>query len=298
MEDRAASILAKLKNKAVKSKIPYQQCLQLFAQEEFLRKLSHSFYANNLVLKGGLFIYILTNFKSRPTMDVDFLLSGYPNTLNDIKIMLDTILNVNTGNDFISMSVLNFEPITKQRKYPGISAQIFCKIKNVRIYFNVDIGVGDIIFPKIEKRTITTQLTTFESPVINTYSLESTIAEKLDAIIERLELTSRMKDFYDIYYLSKTFDFDGLKLQEAIFRTLNVRNTYFDKDTFKHIDKLKNNERMNNQWKRFLENFNITELSFFVVIGTINDFLEPVLASIISDSKWDFRWNSEIGWIK
>ena len=169
-------------------------------------------------------------------MDVDFLLSGYPNTLNDIKIMIDTILNVNTGNDFISMSVLNFEPITKQRKYPGISVQIFCKIKNVRIYFNGDIGVGDIIFPKIEKRTIATQLTTFEPPVINTYSLESTIAEKLDAIIERLELTSRMKDFYDIYYLSKTFNFDGLKLQEAIIRTLNVRNTYFDKDTFKHID--------------------------------------------------------------
>ena len=129
MEDRAASILAKLKNKAVKSGIPYQQCLQLFAQEEFLRKLSHSFYANNLVLKGGLFIYALTNFKSRPTMDVDFLLSGYPNTLNDIKIMIDTILNINTGNDFISMSVLNFEPITKQRKYPGISVQIFARLK-------------------------------------------------------------------------------------------------------------------------------------------------------------------------
>lgn len=168
----------------------------------------------------------------------------------------------------------------------------------MRIYFNVDIGVGDIIFPKVEKRTIATQLTTFEPPVINTYSLESTIAEKLDAIIERLELTSRMKDFYDIYYLSKTFDFDGLKLQAAIFRTLNVRNTYFDKDTFKHIDEFKNNETMNNQWKRFIKNFNITELSFFVVIRAINDFLGPVLASIIIDSKWDFRWNSEIGWIK
>jgi len=69
MADIVASVLAKLKNKAKASGISYQQCLQLFVQEEFLRRLSKSGYEDNLILKGGLFIYTLTNFESRATID-------------------------------------------------------------------------------------------------------------------------------------------------------------------------------------------------------------------------------------
>ena len=74
MADVAASVLARLKNKATESGRSYQLCLQLFCQEEFLRRLEKSKYAENLVLKGGLFLYSLTNFDSRVTVDVDFLL--------------------------------------------------------------------------------------------------------------------------------------------------------------------------------------------------------------------------------
>ena len=81
MADMAASVLAKLKNKAKSSGISYQQCLQLFFQEEFLRRLAGSKYAENFVLKGGLFIYTLTNFESRATVDVDFLMRGLNNDL-------------------------------------------------------------------------------------------------------------------------------------------------------------------------------------------------------------------------
>lgn len=81
MADVAASVLARLKNKAKDSGISYQQCLQLFFQEEFLRKLSKSGCKDYLVLKGGLFIYTLTNFESRATIDVDFLLRDYPNSV-------------------------------------------------------------------------------------------------------------------------------------------------------------------------------------------------------------------------
>jgi len=84
MRDIAASTLAKLKNRANELDITYQQCLQLFVQEEFLRRLSKSKYANNLVLKGGYFIYTLTNFKSRSTIDVDFLLKQMPSSIEDI----------------------------------------------------------------------------------------------------------------------------------------------------------------------------------------------------------------------
>ena len=99
--DKGASIIAKLKNKAKETGKPLQVHLQLFCQEEFLRKLSMSKYADNLVLKGGLFIYTLTNFESRATIDVDFLMRQLPNSIEEIeKIVLD-ILSVDTGNDFI-----------------------------------------------------------------------------------------------------------------------------------------------------------------------------------------------------
>lgn len=68
VRNRAASVLAKLKDQAKAEGINYQMCLQLFFQEEFLRRLSHSKYKENLVLKGGMFIYTLTAFESRPTM--------------------------------------------------------------------------------------------------------------------------------------------------------------------------------------------------------------------------------------
>ena len=182
MADVAASVLAKLRNKAKASGISYQQCLQLFVQEEFLRKLSKSGCEDTLILKGGLFIYTLTNFESRATIDVDFLLRGYSNSIDDVKELICKIIDTPTGNDYIEMRAKGFEEISPQRKYHGISTQIIAQIKNVRVPFNVDIGVGDIIVPRAEERTINTQLPDFEAPVIKTYSLESTIAEKFDAI--------------------------------------------------------------------------------------------------------------------
>ena len=102
MADIAASVLARLKNKAAESGRSYQLCLQLFCQEEFLRRLEKSKYAENLVLKGGLFIYSLTDFDSRVTVDVDFLLRQMPNTPEQLKTVLEEIIATPTGNDFIT----------------------------------------------------------------------------------------------------------------------------------------------------------------------------------------------------
>ena len=284
MADKAASILAKLKNKAKASGISYQQCLQLFVQEEFLRKLSKSGYEDNLILKGGLFIYTLTNFESRATIDVDFLLRAASNSIEDVKVLIGQIINTPTGNDYIAMTAKGFEEISPQRKYHGISVQIIAQIKNVRVSFNVDIGVGDIIVPCAEERAINTQLPDFEAPIIKTYSLESTIAEKFDAILQRFELTGRMKDFYDIYYLAKAFDFDGARLQTAIFETLQRRGTPYDKDSFKRIVALTEDEDMQKRWKYFLKNIKYDTLEFSVVIDEIQKFLEPVFEAIVNEA--------------
>ncbi len=294
MADIAASVLAKLRNKAKAAGISYQQCLQLFMQEEFLRKLSKSGLKKFLVLKGGLFIYTLTNFESRATIDVDFLLRDMSNSINVVETLIDEILKVPTGNDYIEMTASGFEEISPQRKYHGISAQIIGKIKNVRVPFNIDMGIGDVIVPHAMEQKIQTQLPNFEAPVIFTYSLESTIAEKFDAILQRFELTGRMKDFYDIYYLARTFDFDGAKLQAAIFETLQRRGTHYDRNSFKRVVSLAEDMDMQKRWKYFMKAIKDDSLEFSVVIEEMQTFLEPVFEAIVNEDEWQGEWESNI----
>lgn len=292
MADIAASVLAKLRNKSKASGISYQQCLQLFFQEEFLRKLSASRYADNFVLKGGLFIYTLTNFESRATVDVDFLMRGLNNDIARMDEIIAEIISVPTGNDFVTFKAAKTEQIAVQRKYHGVSTQITGYIKNVRVPFNVDIGVGDIIVPHAERRSIQTQLDGFDKPEILTYSLESTIAEKLDAILQRFELTGRMKDFYDIYYLSRIFDFDGLKLQTAIEKTLENRGTAYEKDSFERVVALADDADMQIKWRHFLKTLGNPDIPFKMIIDGLQEFLKPVWECIISEEKYLMHWQS------
>lgn len=293
MADVAASVLVKLKNKAKTSGISYQQCLQLFFQEEFLRRLAGSKYAENFVLKGGLFIYTLTNFESRATVDVDFLMRGLNNDLTRMDEIITEILAVPTGNDFVTFKAAKAEPIAVQRKYHGVSTQITGYIKKVRVPFNVDIGVGDVIIPDAQRRNFQTQLDGYERPEILTYSLESTIAEKFDAILQRFELTGRMKDFYDIYYLSRTFDFDGLKLQTAIQETLQNRGTAYEKDSFARVLALADDEDMQTKWRYFLKTLGNPEIPFSAVMDGIQLFLQPVWDSIIQEKELLGRWDAQ-----
>lgn len=294
MTDPAASVLAKLKNKAKEDGVSYQQHLQLFFQEEFLRKLAASKYVDNFILKGGLFIYTLTNFESRATADVDFLMRGLDNDLVHIDTIIAEILAVQTGNDFLSFTVSKMGLIALQRDYHGVSIQIIGNIKNARVPFSVDIGVDDVIIPYPERRSIQTQLENYEPPEILTYSLESTIAEKFETILQRLELTSRMKDFYDIYYLSQTFNFDGKKLCTAIQKTLQNRGTSYEKDSFNRILVLVDDEAMQTKWQYFLRTVGTVSISFHCVIREIQNFLEPLWNRLVTNSEFSQNWDSRL----
>ena len=295
MPDIGAVILAKLKNKAKSAGIPYQQCLQLFFQEEFLRRLSKSKYADNLILKGGLFIYTLTDFESRATVDIDFLLRSMSSDPVHTDAVINEILATPTGNnDVVVMTAKKSEQISPHRKYQGVSTQIIGNIKNVRVPFDVDIGVGDVVVPKAQKRTIRTQLGGYEAPEVLTYSLESTVAEKFDAILQRFELTGRMKDFYDIYYLSHAFDFDGRTLKEAILKTLSIRGTLYEQGSFDRIIMLADDSDMLMKWRYFLRTIKSHDLPLAVVIAGLDSFLRPVWATIVDEIELHSVWDCAI----
>lgn len=297
MADIATSVLARLKNKAKDSGRSYQLCLQLFCQEEFLRRLEKSKYAENLVLKGGLFIYSLTDFDSRVTVDVDFLLKKIPNTPDHLTTVIEEIINTPTGNDFITFEIKDVAPIALAKKYAGIGVSIVAHIKNTRTPFSIDFGVGDVIVPKQEKRKIPTQLDDFEAPSVNTYSLETTIAEKIDAILSLMEFSSRMKDYYDIYYLANKFDFDGATLAEALKKTFENRLHTFTAEQFEQVMAFDNDDAMQKKWKAFVRKIETKTDDYSTVLNTIKAFLaEPFTAAteckdfgkqwIVNNGKW------------
>lgn len=298
MADIAASVLARLKNKAKESGRSYQLCLQLFCQEEFLRRLEKSQYSENLVLKGGLFIYSITDFDSRVTVDVDFLLRKVPNTPEQLQTVIETIISTPAGNDFVAFEIKDIAPIAVAKKYAGIGVSLVARIKNTKTPFNIDFGVGDVIVPKQEKRKIPTQLEDFTAPTVNTYSLETTIAEKIDAILSLMEFSSRMKDYYDIYYLANKFDFDGATLTEALRKTFENRGHTFTAEQFEQVMAFDSDEVMQKKWKAFVRKIDTKTDDYGTVLRKIKEFLtEPFTAAILND-KFTKSWSAnDNNWI-
>ena len=298
MADIAASVLARLKNKAAESGRSYQLCLQLFCQEEFLRRLEKTKYAENLVLKGGLFLYSLTDFDSRVTVDVDFLLRKIPNTPEQLKGILEEIIAVHTGNDFVTFEIKDVAPIAVAKKYAGIGASIVARIKNTRTPFSIDFGVGDVIVPKQEKRKIPTQIEDFDSPMINTYSIETTVAEKIDAILSLMEFSSRMKDYYDIYYLANKFNFDGKVLTEALRRTFQNRERIFTVEQFEQVMSFDEDTAMQKKWKAFVHKIDTKTDDYSTVLKTIKAFLTKPFTAAVGGKEFTPKWSANNGeWI-
>lgn len=295
MGDIASSVLARLKNKAKESGRSYQLCLQLFCQEEFLRRLQKSRYVENLVLKGGLFIYSLTEFDSRVTVDVDFLLRKIPNTPEQLRSVVEEIIAVETGNDFVSFEIKDVAPIAVAKKYAGIGVTMIAKIKNTRTPFSIDFGVGDVIVPKQEKRKIPTQLDDFDAPVINTYSIETTVAEKIDAILSLMEFSSRMKDYYDVYYLAHKFDFEGKVLCEALSKTFANREHKFTTEQFQQIMTFDKDDGMQKKWKAFTKKIDIEMDEFPMILQSIREFLCKPYTAVMNEEVFEKQWDANEG---
>ena len=214
-------------------------------------------------------------------------------TREQLKAILEEIITTDTGNDFITFEVGDVAPIAVAKKYAGIGASLVAKIKNTRTPFGIDFGVGDVIVPRQEKRKIPTQLDDFTSPTVNTYSLETAVAEKLDAILSLMEFSSRMKDYYDIYYLANKFDFDGSTLAEALKKTFENRGHHFTAEQFRQVMTFGSDEAMQKKWKAFCRKIDIATNDYSSVLETIDLFLEePFTAAIIDNPGFKKKWSA------
>ena len=150
-----------------------------------------------------------------------------------------------------------------------------------------------MVVPPPLKRVLPVLLPDFEQPEVLTYSLESVIAEKFDAIISRMELTSRMKDFFDIYYLAITCNFEGDKLREAISETLLNRKTSNPRNAISEIEQFSQDQDMVVRWGAFCKKTLKLSMDFNGVLAVVTDFLEPVYEAILDKEEFSGTWHKD-----
>ncbi|MCL4103400.1 MULTISPECIES: nucleotidyl transferase AbiEii/AbiGii toxin family protein [unclassified Fibrobacter] len=293
MADRAASVLAKIRNKSKEMGWNSMQSLQLFCQEEFIRRINLSKYKDTFILKGGLLIYALSNFGSRTTRDADFLVENLSNSPEKMREIIHEIINTESENDFVTFELANLKEIAKEKKYTGVSAFLIVKIKNTRTGINIDFGFGDTIIPKPKTATFPVQVEGFSCPQVRVYPVETIIAEKIDAILDRMELSSRMKDYFDIHFILQNFDFDGATLKTAIARTFENRQRNYDMNRFQKVLQFHNDQSMGTKWKAFLKKAKLSEIPFQDVIASLQKFLELPIQACFNNKDFLLEWKSD-----
>jgi len=292
-----ASIRARLKNIANKENKQFEFILMLYFIERLLYRLSISEYKDNFILKGGLLLYTIMNEQARVTKDIDFLAKKIAIT-HDLKGIFADIASIELDDAVrYDLGSIVTERIKEDADYEGIRIKMTAYLGNTRKVLQFDIGFGDVIVPKAQIMEYPTLLD-MEKPIICTYSKESVISEKFEAMLFLAEANSRMKDFYDIYSLCLKYDFDGNILYEAISKTLQKRNTVFSKYPTVFTDEFANNKDKQIQWNAFRRRANVAEGEEFInIVNIIRIFLKPIYEAILEEREFKRQWDcSERVW--
>lgn len=275
----AASIRQRLLNKAKKESRPFQEVLQYYAMERFLYRVSHSKHVNRFVLKGALMLHIWQIPNVRATMDIDFL-GKDSNQAESVTQQMQDILAVDVEPDgLIFEKRLKTETITEEADYHGIRVHIVTYLDVAKIHVQIDIGFDDIIFPQPEKLSLPSLLDLPE-PHLWCYSRESVIAEKLEAMYKLGELNSRMKDFYDIWFLARQYTFDRGILKKAIQLTFHKRESVLSTDCIFFSSEFIEKKQV--QWAAFKKRLALPHIpdDFSKIIGFLKTFLLPIIQEI------------------
>ena len=293
----SASVHQRLLNRAKSLRRPFNELLQYYAMERFLYRLSRSVHAERFVLKGALMLEVWCSQETRSTMDID-LLGRTGNAEADLIAQVRDILAVDVEPDGLEFdpNTIRTEPITEDTDYEGIRIRFKGALGTARVPMQLDIGFGDVVYPEPEERSDFPSMLDFPAPCLLCYSRESGIAEKLDAMIRLGVLNSRMKDFFDIWLLSRRFDFNGPELAEAIRRTFERRGTPVPLEIVAFTRPFINDKET--QWAAFRKKLSQDHvpISFEEVVTSLDRFLSPIIAALASGRSGAKTWTAPGPW--
>jgi predicted nucleotidyltransferase component of viral defense system len=266
----AASIRQRLLNLSNSTGEDFGLILTRYAVERLLYRLSQSKYHDQFVLKGAMLFQVWTNAPHRPTRDLDLLGSGDP-------------------------SLEHCEEIKEEQDYYGVRIKFLARLENIRIPIQVDVGFGDAVTPGLIDYPT---LLDMAAPRIQAYPMDTVVAEKMEAIIRLGILNSRMKDFYDLWFLARTFPFEAKVLGGVLRTTFERRKTELSPDGLRILLKdLSGDPAKQTQWRAFLRKSRLTAPDDFALVNNaIQEFLLFPAASTGAESRTPLSWSPGGPW--
>ncbi|HNB36648.1 MAG TPA: nucleotidyl transferase AbiEii/AbiGii toxin family protein [Anaerolineales bacterium] len=272
---RSMQFKAIIRNMALKNRIPAQAVLQNFMLERLLERIYLSDYRDNFILKGGMLISSLVGIENRTTMDMDATLKGYPLDAALLERALQDICAVQVEDDAI-FDLNQITPIRDDDEYGGYRAAITADYESIRVPLKIDLTVGDVITPRAIRLAYQSN---FEDRVFDiwAYNLETILAEKIETILRRGALNTRMRDFYDVYIIAVTrqSEVDGLILKNALIATMQKRESLNAWDESSNLlAAIRQDAFMPQRWSRYAaENNYAKNITFEETLEKIRDIL-------------------------
>ncbi len=289
----AHSITQKLKNESKARSVDFTLILARYGVERLLFRLTHSEYDQQFILKGASMFLVWYGQNLRVTRDVDLLGFGV-STVTRLHEIFSAVIAVECEHDGLSFdaATLVTAPIKEADEYNGVRITMIAFLERVRIPIQIDIGFGDAVTPDAELVDYPT-LIAKDAIQIRGYSPYTLAAEKIEAMVKLGIANSRMKDFYDLTILSRSFAFEGNLFIEAITNTFTRRKTEIpQKIPFSLTDEFYRDESKIKQWNAFLKKSKATETmgTLEEVISEISPMILPLFDGTCSNMLWRKSW--------
>lgn len=298
LKNVAHSIRQRLLNQAKQRNHTLDELVQYYAMERLLYRLSISTYAENFVLKGALLLRVHSVDLSRITRDIDFLGRNVSNAPMALLQVFKDALSLTVEEDGLRFDLDHIETseIKKDADYKGIRLIFRGTLDSIKFRIQADIGFGDIVHPSplwIEYPV----LLDHQVPVLLGYTKESAVAEKFHAIVVLDRINTRLKDFYDIWFLAQHFSFQKSAVALALEKTFQNRKTALPTELpFSFTTTWIQDTARQSQWKAFLKKNRLEVVSLQDVVSCIERFVLPVLESLARSEKEEATWSWLRGW--
>jgi hypothetical protein len=294
------SIYQRLLNHAKENGEGFNLLLSRYGIERLLYRLGISSYADKFILKGASLFLVWKGRNCRVTRDADLLGYGQPDAERIAAIFreLCQIADENVDGVHFMPDTISTVTIREDQEYDGIRLTMIGMLFKARIPLQVDIGFGDAVTPPPEKIKFPTVLDA-PAPILLAYPIYTMVAEKFEAMVRLGIANSRMKDFYDIWLLSKMFEFDGRILCDAIKNTFMRRVTKIPEDTpSAFTETFKNDANKQLQWRAFMRKSkpDTVEEDLSAIIDDITELIIPVLVALREDRILESVWGKDGSW--
>lgn len=274
MSSKAMSLKARIKNYARENKIAAQVVLQNYMFERFLARLSRSEYKDKFVIKGGMLIAAIVGLDTRSTMDLDTTLKNLPLTKDEILKAVDAIRRIDLGDD-VSFEIISIDPIRDDDPYGGYCVRIDAFYDMIKMALSVDISTGDVITPSAILYEFDGIFEEDLKIELWGYNIETVLAEKVETILRRGVFNTRPRDYYDVYILSTTQQYDRLLFEEALAATADYRgstNSIMDRAGI--MERISKSEDLQEMWEKYRKRFAYAEsISYEDIIRALRDLL-------------------------